>query len=486
MGVNPADEAWFLQVLRRLYEGETLYRDVFFGVPPLSVYASLPLVWLLGPEILVVKLVLAFSYALWLLLGFWGLALLGVPPSLRLIYVALSFVLAPPFPSSPYHLLAMAFFMGTMVAFIAAFQGRQAPGVSWDTVAGSSAGLAFLAKQNVGGLALAAAVFAALVALPQPRRVVVRYALAFCTTATLGLLPVVLQGAGNSSLEFLVLAKGHYLKQAAFSYFAGLSMAIGTAGQAFHSLDRRVLVHAAQLLAYALPLVLAVGWVLLLLSKRRSGFRLELALGAFFVAAWVGMYPRFDLYHVVATLPLFLWGLVLLARAVQEHWLASSLGGQSWALVVRGVAVLALLGSLARPLLRLSHGELVLTSRPHFRGALLPARWEQRVQLQAPRLQALAAQAPGFLVSPFAGFWYLVAGIKNPTPFDYPMRTAFGLHGEEQVIRALEAGGVPWVCWERGTWPLRPQRLENYLIKGWQVAEDLGECQVYRRSPAPP
>lgn len=480
MGVNPADEAWFLQVLRRLYEGETLYRDVFFGVPPLSVFVSIPLVWLFGPEILVLKLVLAISYASLLLLGWWGLGLLGVGRWLRLTCVALSFVLAPPFPGSPYHVMSMAFFAGSMVAFIARFQGRQDPRVPWDTLAGFSAGLAFLAKHNVGALALAATVLAGFLTLPQPRRAVVRGAIAFGVTSLFGLVPVVLQRAGKECLEYLVLAKGHYVRQAALPYFTSLSTAIEKVGQALGSLNWQSLVPLGQLFALALPLVVAVGWVLLLVCKRRSSCRLELALGAFFLAAWMAIYPRFDVYHVVASLPVFLWGAVITVHAVQSHVASSLTRGQNWALLLRGVVALALLVSVVRPFLGLSRGEVVLTFRPHFRGALLPVAWEQKIQLQGPLLQARAAESPGFLVSPFAGFWYLAARFRNPSPFDYPMSTAFGQEGQEQVIRALETGSIQWVCWERGTWPLRPQRLEAYVIGTWHPGEDLGACQVYR------
>ncbi len=241
-----------------------------------------------------------------------------------------------------------------------------------------------------------------------------------------------------------------------------------------------------QLFAYTLPLLVAVGWVVLLVCKRRSNGRLELALGVFLLAAWLGMYPRFDVYHMVATLPVFLWGLVLLAHAAQEHGIGVPLGGRGGAFLVPGLALLLFFVSFSQSFLRFSRGELVLTLRPHFRGALLPVPWEERVRLHGHLLRAQAAKAPGFLVSPFAGFWYLVAAMKNPTPFDYPMSTAFGRKGEEQVIRALEAGAIPWVCWERGAWPLRPQRLEAYLVNAWRPGEDLGVCQVYERPLAPP
>ena len=39
-GANMADESWFLQVIHRVTNGDVLYRDVFFGATPLSVYIA--------------------------------------------------------------------------------------------------------------------------------------------------------------------------------------------------------------------------------------------------------------------------------------------------------------------------------------------------------------------------------------------------------------------------------------------------------------
>ena len=40
-GVNTRDEAWFLQVVARVADGDVLYGDVFFGSTPLSVWLAL-------------------------------------------------------------------------------------------------------------------------------------------------------------------------------------------------------------------------------------------------------------------------------------------------------------------------------------------------------------------------------------------------------------------------------------------------------------
>ena len=67
-GFYPGDEAWFLQVVHRMGKGEVLYRDIFFGVTPLSVYITQAFTLLFGYEILAVKAVNALSFALTILL----------------------------------------------------------------------------------------------------------------------------------------------------------------------------------------------------------------------------------------------------------------------------------------------------------------------------------------------------------------------------------------------------------------------------------
>ena len=49
-GVITNDESWFLQVVHRMTQGEVLYRQIFFGVTPLSAYlVYLPIAVKAGP-----------------------------------------------------------------------------------------------------------------------------------------------------------------------------------------------------------------------------------------------------------------------------------------------------------------------------------------------------------------------------------------------------------------------------------------------------
>ena len=50
------------------------------------------------------------------------------------------------------------------------------------------------------------------------------------------------------------------------------------------------------------------------------------------------------------------------------------------------------------------------------------------------------------LVVPEAGFYYLVTGLANPSPFDYPLATAFGRHGLELLVDSLSQKRLNTVC----------------------------------------
>ncbi|HQR47586.1 MAG TPA: hypothetical protein PK598_16435, partial [Thermoanaerobaculia bacterium] len=61
--VGGGDETWFLAVMSRLLSGERLYRDVFFGSLPLSAQLAEPVLRIFGPELLVLRALIALCLA---------------------------------------------------------------------------------------------------------------------------------------------------------------------------------------------------------------------------------------------------------------------------------------------------------------------------------------------------------------------------------------------------------------------------------------
>ena len=83
------------------------------------------------------------------------------------------------------------------------------------------------------------------------------------------------------------------------------------------------------------------------------------------------------------------------------------------------------------------------------------------MRAKAEALRELDAQLPGrtFLLVPDAGLYYLITGMRNPTPYDYPYVTAFGRNGEAQTAAAIRRGEITKVLIDvvdrrLAAWPL--------------------------------
>ncbi|MEO6512737.1 MAG: hypothetical protein ABIO16_17190, partial [Nocardioides sp.] len=69
-----------------------------------------------------------------------------------------------------------------------------------------------------------------------------------------------------------------------------------------------------------------------------------------------------------------------------------------------------------------------------------------------------------FLLRPDAAVWYLATGLRNPTPYDYPLASPFGPDGQRVLALNLGNGSVRYCCWkpaEAGA--LTPAELEAYV-----------------------
>ncbi|MBI4758740.1 MAG: hypothetical protein HY783_07040 [Chloroflexi bacterium] len=89
-----------------------------------------------------------------------------------------------------------------------------------------------------------------------------------------------------------------------------------------------------------------------------------------------------------------------------------------------------------------------------------------------------------FILSPSAGLYYLVTGLKNPTPFDYPLVTAFGQSGQAEVIAAIKQQRIRSVCLTPlGSDHLKPALLESYVQDNMERSHDIGFCTLYRNRP---
>jgi hypothetical protein len=125
------------------------------------------------------------------------------------------------------------------------------------------------------------------------------------------------------------------------------------------------------------------------------------------------------------------------------------------------------------------------SSLTHFRGPLLGPDVETACRTTADRLRVEADGRPVFLLGMDAGFWYLVSGVRNPTPFDIPATTSVGSSGVPWLLERLIDGRIDQVCLDHRP----PDRMTltpvaAFVRDHFQPSLDIGPCTIYRARPA--
>jgi hypothetical protein len=483
-GLTPFDEAWFLQVAHRVTSGEILYRDVFFGVTPLSIEFTALGVRLFGAEILVVKAAVGLCFALSVALAARIDAQLGGPRSFPTILVLALAALGRP-EMAPYSGLSTVFLLATMSAALYWLGAARADvpdnrrAALALAAAGVAAGLSFASKQNLGAYA-ALALTASIAAGSRDRRAGLRALIiagAACALAAgIALIPVWLDGAVEPLVRYGLLNKTTYVERAASTYLeeAVRRLALLPAGS-WHERARAVY----DLQRFAVPLLAAAA---LLAAWRRAarGERTTLTIvTSFVIAGFLGTLPKTDTEHLIHAMPLLIIGLMYGLRAAhfpERRWTRA---GAAALLVWLGIGLTVV--ALA-PIGQMASGNMRVSTLPHFRGVWIPAAMEDDLALRARRLSAAAAGEHPFLLIPEAGIYYLLTGLRNPTPYDYPYVTTFGPRGERDVIASIEQGRLTSVCFAaRGPAALRPIEISRYVEERMARGEDAGACTLYRR-----
>ncbi|MDR7574027.1 MAG: hypothetical protein QN194_14025 [Armatimonadota bacterium] len=485
-GINRGDEAWFLQVMRRVREGEVLYRDVFYGAGPLAVAFTAPLVSLIGVEIIAVKAVVAAGYTASLLFGIRILERMGAGAGSRMLFLGANLLLAPPAPHAPYQSLANAFLMAAFDATTAAQAVEDSRArrrlLAW---AGAAAGLSFTAKQNIGVYALLA-ILGAILARREEERLSLRQraieigtpGIAFLGTLALTFLPIWASGGGPKFMDYGVLNKPTYLRLSGIPYTEGL---VGIL-RSLQALSPRSTLEqglwALRSFSFLLPFLAGFFWIGGFFVPTSSGRASWIASGLFASAAFLGVFPRADYAHIIYAVPALLTVMI-------GGWSAWPI--RPWKIVLeRGIGALLILGlivALMIPPLRLLQGRLTISSLPHFRGPLIAPALQAQILEETARLRTRIPEPSVFLLFPTAGFYYLQTGLRNPTPFDIPTATSFGRVGQEETMQAIREGRIRWVCYWRWEWNLRPVRIEAFVEQEMEPVEDLGLCTLYRVRP---
>jgi hypothetical protein len=472
-GIGLVDESWFLQVVARIRSGDVLYRDVFLGTTPLSAYATAALTWLTGVEVVAVKIVTNACFAVTTVMAGRFARLAGLSDKAALVVMAAMFVWARPYNNPPYTPMAVMFFVAAIVTTFATF-GRQSGSAARSWVwAGVMAGLAFASKQNVGLLALGAAGIGCVMSAGVERQPFVRPVMwmsaGFAAAALVALAPVIASGGMPGLWDYGFVGKGAYLD-------IGSVSDVGSLGQTFGPLASGMSMAAMSTAFHGLVLLAPVAMLLVTMTAASRLDRRDWVLVAFALAAAAIAFPRWDRFHMAYAVPVHL---VTIGR-ILRHLPMGSAGVMARRLGGWGLAALAVVVA-GQPVATLARGGRESLAIEHFQGPVVPADTARRLREEAASLRAAAGARPIFITRRDAGFWYLSAGIRNPTPFDMPARTATGATGIERLIAGLETGAIDQVC--LGPGESRPQSLtevEAFVRERFQQVGNTGPCTIFR------
>ncbi len=455
-----ADECWHLLVVRRTMQGRRLYRGVFFGAGPWSVWAARAVARRAGVRVLAMRRVEALLTATLAaaVLG-WSLAGGLAPP------VALAAALGSALLSSALWPLDNHYGLwgrlGAVTACTAAVAADTSTGGAWwGAVAGLGLVMALASKYTLGGVATLAVLATGVVARTW--------------TATLVALLTAAVGAG---VVYAVAARGGVARPLVQRLLRNKTSFVSTGGSGFLSGWRESLTGAAEprsagRAAWAGYALTVVGGVLVGVDAVRAAafgqHRAEsvATVGLALVAA-AALWPRADPVHVRNVAPLWV-GVAVVAAGRWSPDLAA---------LVAAVVLLAGLGALV----------VALRERSRFRPApptggpldgLDPAPWDvEGIAASAADLRAITGGSV-FLLRPDAAVWYLLSGLRNPTPYDYPFASTFGPTGQQQLAANLSSGRVRFCCWvPANAGPLTPVVLED-CVTGLPVVARIGAGTV--------
>jgi hypothetical protein len=469
-GFGTHDESWFLQVLDRVRRGDVLYRDVFFGATPLSVQVMLPAVRRFGSEIIVLRAAAASMTAGISLVCCQAAERLGIRDreALALLGLAVAVYSSPADPRAPYSQMAALGQAACLRATVAAAHGKV--GHADAAYAGLAAGTSFAAKHNVGLTSLAAVSVSLRLWRRERRSHAVCAGAAFTAVAVGSLMPVLARGAGRAFFEYAVTNKRRYLRSAGLPYLDGLRL-LYRRRRDVRLRDRYTATKF--LVPPATGLLLLGQAVRAQTAEERAIVSLLTVHGA---ASTLGAFPRADETHLSYTLPPLIIGLAWATGSIRlspSTWRVAR--PLAWTWLGSGVAI-----SFAKPRDLWRSGGMSICRLPHFRGIIEDRALIEFAQGKAQVLRELAHRSPSgtFLLAPDAAQYYLLSGIRNPTPYDFPYVTAFGHAGERATADAIRRGEISTVMIDAGDPQLAAWELIHTTQETRSPIADVG-CAVY-------
>jgi hypothetical protein len=487
----PPHESWLLQAVRRLMNGEVLYRDVFCGVTPLSVYITWFLSRIFGLDLLLERMIVQACFVASVFLVLRICRQLGMTSRFPWLLVVTLLVYGQNRVSTPYSPLALPLLLGCFSLTLTwvnrqTLEDSMCPGASRTWVglglAGLCAGLCFGSKQNAGIYVLAA-LLATVPAVSLSLRMEMKRFLefegvvltSFLLACTLVILPVFLTGGLPRLLDYGFLGKGAYLHRAggmqSFT-FESPSALLSAPGEL--TTWQGIYIDTAYVAPALAVFLLLLAW----LRSKRNKQIVTFVVAAFTVAGMLLAYPVPDQARMNLIFPALVPALVHGWRKgglTVPHGVTQACRVAAWAWLS-----LALGFHVLRPAVGFARGRYAVASLPYHHGILMESTQLADYKSRIQTLRQLTGGARLFILSHEASFYYLALGIPDPTPYDIPAVTAFGRHGQQEVITAIQQGRISQVCWEHESFgTLNPEVLEKFITTNMVRGQDAGPCTLY-------
>jgi hypothetical protein len=485
--VNRTDETWMLWLLHRIAHGDVLYRDAYDVTTPLSAWIGAVLVWIAGPQLVVLRGMVAASFSLQLVLGLAIVRRCGLRTSGSIVFAVGLIAFGSPLVAyvSAYSSVAS---LGAVVALFAVLvwyerrDDHRRAAISL-AAAGAACGFAFWSKPNVGFLVTSAvAVFVVAVGVRERRRVAAD--LGWATAGGIGVtIPVVVflaaSGAWSAFIDQVFLSKRQYV-DVGFSYVTAFQDRVQRVFSGTHT-DLRSIV---QLTIMATPVIVIAVLVWACWRNHRNPDLRYVSLVAFACAGLASVFPRPGVNHFTDVMPLTFTATVgLWALTPRRHTVTS----RARLTVFAAAALIAFVGAsvVAGDSVQAYSNPLASRDFPHFEA--VPIRRHLATRMDRLR-NGIWSNTDGrvFIAREDAGFLYFETGTRNPLPYDMVERSDFGGGGEHTVIKALIRSRVRYVCLHpprpprKAASPLVPATLEHWVRTHYAYVGRYPACDLYR------
>ncbi|HEY5611547.1 MAG TPA: hypothetical protein VIL97_10085, partial [Thermoanaerobaculia bacterium] len=234
-----------------------------------------------------------------------------------------------------------------------------------------------------------------------------------------------------------------------------------------------------RLLILVVPLAVLALWIAYAFRSDRVERLRAACLGIFMLAGYAITYPRaagatMHVIPILGAVGAIAWRLGAAPRNRMIRF--ACVGAMS------GWLAFALFMMLLNPVKRLASDEWRFSRIPHCRGILIAESTDDELLRAAADVRRAVDGDEAFVQTMTAGFYYLAAGIRNPTPYDMPAATTFGPDGQKKLIAMIEEGRIEKVvAFNEPLGSQSPTELLRYVETTMSPVATTGRFTLYAR-----